>query len=124
MYVLDDAPDPELALIATGSEVGVAVEVKKLLAADGWRVRVVSAPCREAFLRLPESAQQRVLGGAERVSIEACRTTIWRSVVGSRGLAIGVDRFGASAPWERLATEYALTGPKIASLIRARFRRS
>ena len=120
-YVLDDANDPNLVLIATGSEVGVAVEAKKLLA-DSFRVRVVSAPCWEAFSRAPASEQAAVLGqGIPRVTLEAGRTSLWRGVTGEGGLALGIDRFGASAPAERIAEELGLTPAKVAARIRQYF---
>ncbi|GMV13102.1 MAG: transketolase [Myxococcales bacterium] len=120
-YVLDDATDPNLVLIATGSEVGVAVEAKKLLG-ETFRVRVVSAPCWEAFMRAPASEQAAVLGvGIPRVSIEAGRTSLWRAVTGEAGLAIGIDRFGASAPAERIADELGLTPAKVTEAIRSHF---
>jgi transketolase len=117
-YVLSDAPDPELTLIATGSEVHVAVEAKKLLEAKGKRVRVVSAPCLEAFGRLPEERQAEVLGPrARRVSLEAGRALPWRTITGRDGINIGIERFGASAPWEKIAGELGLTAAKVAARI-------
>jgi transketolase len=119
-YVLSDADKPDLVLIATGSEVHVAVEAKKILEGKGKRVRVVSAPCLEAFAALPPSAREAVLGrGARRVSIEAGRTPPWSGILGDGGLAIGIDRFGASAPAERLAEELGLTGERVAAHILA-----
>jgi transketolase len=117
-YVLSDATEPELVVIATGSEVHTAVDVKKLLEGKGKRVRVVSAPCLEAFSRLPASAQEAVLGrGVRRVSIEAGRTEPWRGILGERGIAIGIDRFGASAPHAVLAEELGLTAERITAQI-------
>ncbi len=119
-YVLADSDQPEVVLIATGSEVHVAVEAKQLLEAKGHGARVVSAPCWEAFSRLPAAEQDAVLGrGVRRVTIEAGRTTPWRAVAGSDGICIGIDRFGASAPAERIAEEFGLTGQKIAERILA-----
>ncbi|MCA9592300.1 MAG: transketolase [Myxococcales bacterium] len=117
-YVLVDEKDPELVLIATGSEVGLAVEAQKVLAQRGKRARVVSAPCLEAFARLSAKEQEAVLGrGVRRVSIEAGRTPLWRSIVGLDGITIGIDRFGASAPYERIAEELGFTPEKVASTI-------
>jgi transketolase len=119
-YVLSDTDKPDLVLIATGSEVHVAVEAKKILEGKGRRVRLVSAPCLEAFAALPASAREAVLGrGARRVSIEAGRTLPWSGLLGDGGLAIGIDRFGASAPAERLAEELGLTGQRVAAHILA-----
>jgi transketolase len=119
-YILSDAPDPELVLVATGSEVGVAVEAKAKLQERGQRVRVVSAPCWEAFRRLPEDEQQEVLGrDVPCVTIEAGVTDAWRGVTGPRGIAIGIDRFGASAPAERVARELGLTADRVVERILA-----
>jgi len=82
-------------------------------------VRVVSMPCCEVFARQDTAYQSSVLpSGARRVSVEAGSTGLWYRWIGSDGLAIGVDRFGARAPAKRLAEEYGLTAPKIASRIR------
>jgi len=117
-YVLADAPNPDLVIIATGSEVHVAVGAKKILDEKGHRTRVVSAPCLEAFAGLPASAQEAVLGrGVRRISIEAGRTTPWLSILCENGISIGVDRFGASAPAERLAVELGLTAERVAAQI-------
>lgn len=116
-YVLSDAENPELTLIATGSEVSVAVDAKKTLEAAGRRVRVVSAPCWDAFSRLPAERRKSVLGSGRLVSIEAGVTTGWAAVTGPSGINIGLDHFGASAPYERLAEEFGLTGEKVAARV-------
>jgi len=119
-YVLADAKDPEITIVATGSEVHVAVDAKKKLEAKGKRVRVVSAPCWEAFLRKPKDAQRAVLGkGAKIVTVEAGRTLGWSGALGGDGLHIGIDRFGASAPWEKIAEELGFTGDAVAARISA-----
>ncbi len=117
-YVVSDTPDPELTLIASGSEVHVAVEAREILQAQGKRVRVVSAPCWQAFSRLDKAKQERVLGrGTRLVSIEAGSTWPWRGVVGPDGITIGIDRFGASGPLEELAKFFGLTAKQVASKI-------
>ncbi len=119
-YIVADVADPELVLIATGSETHVAVAAQKLLAAKGKRVRVVSAWCWEAFARLPQADQDAVLGtGVRRATFEAGRSTAWRGVAGLDGICIGIDRFGASAPAERIAEEFGLTADKVAERILA-----
>ncbi len=118
--VSPDAGSPEIVIIATGSEVGPAVEAQKLLVAQGRSVRVVSMPCLEVFQRQDRAWHEQVLPpGARRVSVEAGRTSLWRGVVGLDGLTIGVDKFGASAPAPILAEKYGLTGAKIAETIAA-----
>ncbi len=115
-YVLSEPRNPAtVALIATGSEVEIALEAAKLLAADGVFARVVSMPCVEAFLRQDRDYRDSVLPptlGA-RVSIEAGVTFGWREFVGDRGETIGVDKFGASAPAPILYENYGLTASAV-----------
>ncbi len=121
-YVLvrESGGEPTLALLATGSEVALAVEAGKLLAADGHRVRVVSLPCLQQFRRQEDAYQDAVLPRAgRRVSLEAGRTECWRGLVGTDGLAIGIDHFGASAPASVLAEKYGFTPAQVAARIRA-----
>lgn len=115
-YVL--RPGTDLVLIATGSEVWVALEAADLLAAGGVSAQVVSLPCWEAFLEQDDEYRTAVLGdGLPRVSLEAASPFGWERFVGIDGLRIGIDRFGASAPWERIAEEMGLTSPAVASRI-------
>ncbi len=119
-YVLTDAEDPTLVLIATGSEVCTAVAAKAILEAAGQRVRVVSMPCVDAFLRLPKERRNAVLPpGVRRASIELGVSTPWHALVGLDGIAVGIDRFGASAPWEELATQFGMTAKQVAERIQA-----
>jgi transketolase len=100
----------EVVLIATGSEVALALATAELLASDGIEARVVSLPCWEAFFAQSDDYRAQVLGtGIPRVSLEAGSTFGWERVVGPDGLMIGIDRFGASAPAERLAIEFGFT---------------
>ena len=86
--------------------------------AKGKRVRVVSAPCLEAFRRQPAEKQEAVLGkNARLVSVEAGRALPWQIITGKDGINIGIERFGASAPWEKIAEELGLTGAKVAATI-------
>jgi transketolase len=107
-YVLRDGDD--VVLVATGSEVHVALGAAELLAEQGTSARVVSLPCWEIFFAQSEAYRLEVLGdGLPRVSIEAAATFGWERVVGIDGLMIGVDHFGASAPYERIAEEWGFT---------------
>jgi transketolase len=118
VLVAETGGAPEVTLIATGSEVGVAVEAARAL--GGRRVRVVSMPCLEQFERQDPRYREEVLPpSGRRVSIEAGRTDGWRRLVGDAGLSIGVDRFGASAPAQVLQDQYDLTPAKVAARIRA-----
>jgi len=117
-YVLEDSESPDLVLIATGSEVGEAVKIKALLASEGKSVRVVSMPCVEAFQRLSREEQESILPtGIRRASFELGVTGPWRALVGLDGIAVGVDRFGASAPYEKLQEEYGVTPAQVAAQI-------
>ncbi|HZU85828.1 MAG TPA: transketolase C-terminal domain-containing protein, partial [Polyangiaceae bacterium] len=111
-YVAQEAAGgrPDCVLVATGSELHLAVGAKAKLEASGRRVRVVSAPCLEAFAEQPAEYRARVLPpGSRRASIEAGRTSPWRAIVGDDGLTIGIDRFGASAPYQTIAEKLGLT---------------
>jgi transketolase len=119
-YVLADASDPTLVLLATGSEVEVAVGAKKILDAEGARVRVVSAPCWDAFERQDQAYRDAVLpAGVRRVAIEIGVTEPWRAVVGPGGLVIGHDDFGASAPDKDIQKHYGFTPEAVAARVRA-----
>lgn len=119
-YVATEAKNATLTLLATGSEVWVAQEAAKLLEKQGQRVRVVSMPCVELFERQSEATQAAILGSGRRVSIEAGATPTWYKWLGSDGLAIGIDHFGASAPAEQLADEFGFTPEKVASAVLAK----
>lgn len=121
-YVLADALDPDLILIATGSEVQLALAAREaLMARRRLRVRVVSMPSTSIFDRQDAVYRDAVLppACARRVSIEAGATLGWARYVGSAGLSIGIDRFGASAPWKTLAREFGFTPEKVVARIEA-----
>lgn len=115
-YVLRQGTD--VVLIATGSEVSLALEASDLLSAEGVSARVVSLPCWELFFSQDYVYRAGVLGdGLLRVSIEAASTFGWERIVGSDGLMIGLDHFGASAPAEVLAEEFGFTAGAVAEAI-------
>ncbi|MBN2303346.1 MAG: transketolase [Anaerolineae bacterium] len=117
-YVLADAPDGKIdvILIATGSEVHMALDTQKLLADQGIGARVVSMPCWERFERQSQDYRDSVLPPTitARVSIEAGVTTGWHKWVGLAGDTIGIDRFGASAPYKTIYEHFGLTPKAIA----------
>jgi transketolase len=115
-YVARDGSD--VTLIATGSEVWVALEAANLLDDTGISARVVSLPCWELFLDQPASYQDQVLGSVPRVSVEAASTFGWAGMVGTGGLSIGIDRFGASAPDTVLAEHFGFTPQMVAARVR------
>ncbi len=108
-YVLAEGTD--VIVIATGSEVSVALEARDLLAKDKISARVVSMPCWELFCAQPQAYREAVLPPElrRRISIEAGVTMGWREWIGDRGISIGIDRFGASAPGEVLLAELGIT---------------
>ena len=98
-YVLSDAAGARASIIATGSEVGVALAAQKALAAEGLPVRVVSMPCTSVFDRQDAAWREAVLPkGLPCAAIEAGVTDYWRKYVGLDGAVVGIDRFGESAP--------------------------
>jgi transketolase len=119
-YVIAEAQNPTHVVIATGSEVEVAVTAKKILDAEGQRVRVVSAPCWNLFERQDAAYRDGVLPrGPRRVAVEIGVTAPWKGVVGLDGLVIGHDTFGASAPDKVLQKEFGFTPEAVAARIRA-----
>ncbi|MDC7701283.1 transketolase [Vogesella indigofera] len=109
-YVLRDAADAKAVLIATGSEVELALKAQEALAADGIAVRVVSMPCTNAFDKQDKAYQASVLpAGVPRIAIEAGVTDGWRKYVGLEGEVIGIDHFGESAPAGVLFKEFGFT---------------
>ena len=106
-------------LIASGSEVGPAVEAQGILASQGVAARVVSMPCPQLFLEQPRDDRESIVPrGARTVVIEAARLQGWERVAGCEALMIGLDHFGASAPAKVLAEQFGFTGPKIAEKVK------
>ncbi|PJJ97358.1 transketolase [Lysobacteraceae bacterium NML91-0213] len=122
-YVLAEAGNgtPEIILIATGSEVGLAVEARAMLEADGIATRVVSMPSTDVFDRQDADYREAVLprGVRNRVAVEAGVTDIWRKYVGLDGAVVGIDRFGASAPAGVLFKHFGFTAQAVADAARA-----
>lgn len=111
-YVLSEDEDYNVIMIATGSEVNLALETaNKLRSEKGCKIRVVSMPSQELFLKQSKEYQEAVLPAAckKRVSIEAATTFGWQRFVGDEGLAIGIDHFGASAPFSVLKEQFGFT---------------
>jgi transketolase len=122
-YVLADAPDgnaPSAVVLASGSEVSLALDAQKALATEGIPVRVVSAPSLELFARQEPAWHSAVLpANLPRVAIEAGHPMSWYRWVGPSGTVIGIETFGASAPAPRLFTEYGLTAARIQEAVKA-----
>jgi transketolase len=121
-YVLADAVDgaPEVILVATGSEVHIALEARTLLAAENVAARVVSMPCREWFAAQPQSYQDSVLPPSirARVSVEAAVAQGWREIIGDAGRVVSLEHYGASADYQRLYTEFGITPEAVAAAAR------
>ena len=125
-YVLAEATDadgqqaaPEVVLIATGSEVGVAVAAREILQGEGTPTRVVSAPCLEWFAQQDAAYREQVLpAGTARVAIEAGISLGWREIVGDAGEIVSIDHYGSSAPGTALFEEYGFTGDNVAERAR------
>jgi transketolase len=117
-YVLRDGSD--VVLVATGSEVAVALEAAENLAGRGVSARVVSLPSWFRFFRQSDEYRREVLGdGIPRVTVEAAATFGWDRIAGADGLMIGIDRFGASAPAGVIAEQLGFTGPAVADRVAA-----
>ncbi|MFD6280013.1 transketolase [Streptomyces sp. NPDC060209] len=125
-YILVEASGtaPDVILVATGSEVHIALGARKLLADEGLAVRVVSMPCREWFAEQPLSYQDEVLPPdvRARVSVEAAVGQGWREVVGDAGRIVSLEHYGASADYERLYEEFGITAEAVAAAARASIR--
>ncbi|HEV8201571.1 MAG TPA: transketolase [Candidatus Polarisedimenticolia bacterium] len=123
-YVLSDGGQ-DLVLIASGSEVGSAIEAQKILKEKGVASRVVSMPCPQLFAKEPESYRNAVVPeGSRIVVIEAASLNGWERIAGTDALLVGIDRYGSSAPWKVLQEEFGFTGPKVADRILSHFGRS
>ena len=120
-YVLADGGGlPDAIVIATGSEVQLALGARERLATEGLAVRVVSMPCWEDFAEAPEAWRARVLPPAvrARVSVEAGATLGWERWIGAAGVALGIDRFGASAPGETNLERFGFSVDAVVSAVR------
>jgi transketolase len=114
-YVLREVKDRQVTLIATGSEVALALQAADRLAAEGIRAAVVSAPCFEAFAAQPRPYVDAVLGDAPRIGIEAALRQGWDLFLGPRDGFVGMTGFGASAPAPQLYQNFNITVEAIAS---------
>lgn len=115
-YVIRDADDAQVILIGGGTELHIALEAQSILAADGVNARIVSMTSWEIFDKQPADYQESVLPSSikARVSIEAGTTLGWQKYIGDAGIAIGIDRFGASAPYQTVYKELGLTAEAMA----------
>ncbi len=117
-YVLSGDAKRDVTLIATGSEVGTAVEAAEALGKDGIKAAVVSMPSFELFARQPEAYQTEVLGDAPRVAVEAGVGQCWHRWLRKKDRFVGLSDFGASAPAPKLYEHFGLTAANVASVAR------
>jgi transketolase len=124
-YVLAEADGGkrDVTLLATGSEVGVAIQARELLGTDGVQAAVVSMPCWELFAGQPAGYRASVLGTAPRVGVEAAVELGWERWLGQGGAFVGMQGFGASAPAAKLFEHFGITAPKVADAARKLIKR-
>jgi transketolase len=123
-YVLRRAQGERVALLATGSEVGIALAAAAALAAEGIAARVVSMPCLEAFERQDAGYRAQVIPRhLPRIAIEAGSTGLWWKFVGEDGDVVGLDRYGESAPAAALFRHFGITAEAVTARVRALVRR-
>jgi transketolase len=115
-YVVREGSDA--VLVATGSELATALDAAQILEDEGRSIRVVSMPCREAFMAQDDAYKVSVLGDdLPLASVEAGTTFGWGDIVGKDGLAIGIDHFGASAPGPVLGEKFGFTAEQVAARV-------
>ena len=118
-YVLADSKNPDIVLMATGSEVELILGAYEKLIADGRRPRAVSLPCLEYFAQQSEDYRNSVLPpGVPRIAVEAAAPQSWYRWVGERGVIMGIERFGESAPYQRIYKEFGLTVDRVVDAAR------
>jgi len=114
-----------VSIFASGSEVPIAIEARKFLRERGVHARVVSVPCMELFLALPEDDRADIVGGARvNVAVEAAVRQGWDAVIGSDGLFVGMSSFGASAPYKDLYKHFGITAERIADVALTKLQKS
>jgi transketolase len=118
-YVLSDAAGAKAVIIATGSEVQLALAAQAQLAAAGMPVRVVSMPSTSVFDRQPEDYRKSVLTSLPKVAVEAGVGDYWRKYVGTGGAVVGMDRFGESAPAADLFKHFGFTPENVVKAARS-----
>jgi transketolase len=117
-YVLSDIDEPHAVIVATGSEVEIALAAKRQLAGQGVRCRVVSMPCTQIFDRQPRSYQDAVLPlHLPTVAVEAAHPDFWRKYVGRTGAVVGIATFGESAPAKELYNHFGITAQAVAQAV-------
>lgn len=122
-YVIHDDPAAVVTLIATGSEMGIALDIKDKLATKNIKVRIVSLICWRLFDQQSDHYKQQVLGSHLKIAIEAASPFGWERYVGQDGVICGIDTFGASAPYLQLYDKFDLTTDKIIEKINIKLKK-
>ena len=113
--------EARVTIFSSGSEVGVALAARDLLQADGIGTRVVSTPCWELFAEQPPAYRAKVIGTAPvRVAVEAAVRFGWERFIGEDGAFVGMNSFGASAPYEKLYEAFGITADAVVAEVKAR----
>ena len=116
---MKDLPKPKAILIATGSEVSLAIDAQTALATEGINVRVVSAPCLEWFAEQDQSYKDSVLSpDVVKISIEVGIAQGWRELIGDSGVAISLEHYGASADAKRLFKEFGFSVENVVAVVK------
>ena len=124
-YLLREAGGPrDVTILATGTEVSIAVDAAAALAAEGIAAAIVSMPCWELFQAQPAAYRQEVLGAAPRIAVEAASSFGWTRYVASEDDVVGLDSFGASAPGPVLYEQFGITAGAVAARAAAKVRRA
>jgi transketolase len=119
-YVLSDSQEPKAVIVATGSEVQLAIGAKQELAKEGISVRVVSMPCTSVFDRQPPMYKDVVLiPTLRKIAVEAGVSDYWRKYVGLEGAVVGIDRYGESAPGGKLFEYFGFTVEKVVRAVKS-----
>ncbi len=119
-YILTEDSNPEVVIIATGSEVEIALEAKEKLNAQGKKVRVVSMPCTEFFDNQTEDYRESVIpsdDSVKKIAIEAASGMCWYKYIGNKGKVIGLNHFGASAPYQELYEKFGISSDAIVEAV-------
>ena len=118
-YVISPALNKPIAtIIATGTEVSLAIEAQKQLAKENIGVNVVSMPCQELFAAQPEEYKRAVLGNLPRIAVEAGTSYGWDRYVGENGTIIGIDSFGASGKGDEVYKHFGITVENIVANVK------
>ncbi|MEL6213306.1 MAG: transketolase C-terminal domain-containing protein, partial [Pseudomonadota bacterium] len=118
-YVIADAPDPQIVLIASGSEVEIALQAQSALACDAVRARVVSAPSFDLFEAQPQAYKDDLLGACPRIGVEAAMRQGWDLFLRPQDAFIGMTGFGASAPGKALYEHFGITSDAVVTAAKA-----